>query len=386
MTWIDGFVSDLTDDEKMVRDVARQFAVDKVLPLAAELDREHRFPKELIPELGSLGFLGAMTAEEYGGSALSTPAYCFIVEELAAACASTAIIVSAHNSLCLAPIQKFGTEDQKKRYLPPLASGANLGCFALSEPGTGSDAASLTCSYVKKGNEYVLNGTKNWITNGPDAQTCVLLAMGDASLGHKGVSAFVHSLDMEGITLGKREEKLGIRASGTCSITYTDVILSKENLLGNEGQGFKIAMETLNGGRLGVASQAVGIARAALRDALNYSKERKTFGKPIGKHQSIQNYLADMSTGIDAARLLTVSGARAKDRGENYIRIAAQAKLHASEVAVSAALKGIQIHGGYGYVTEYPAERHLRDAKICEIYEGTSEVQRMVIASSLFNE
>ena len=370
----------------MIQETARQFAEQEVLPLAEKIDREHRFPKELIPKMGQLGFMGAVIPEAYGGSGLAQQAYILIIEELAAACASTAIIVSAHNSLSAWPIVHFGSEAQKKQYLPKMASGEHLGCFALSEPSTGSDAAALKCVVRKDGDRYIVNGTKNWITNGPEADTCVLFATMDQSKGHKGVTAFVHSMKLPGVSTGRKEDKLGIRGSPTSSITYDEVVLTKEHLLGGELGGFKVAMETLNGGRIGVAAQAVGIARAALRDALNYSKERKTFGKQICEHQSVQNYLAEMVIRVDAARYLTLGAAELKEAGKSYIRQAAMAKLYASEAAMYCADKGIQIHGGYGYVTDYPAERHLRDAKITEIYEGTSEIQRLVIASSLVKE
>ncbi len=386
MAWIDAHGFTFSEDECMVRDAARSFAEKEVAPLAPKIDREHYFPKELLPKLSALGFLGANVPAAFGGSELSVVAYCLIVEELAAACASTSIIVSAHNSLCIAPILDYGTETQKQCYLPTLAKGQALGCFALSEPGTGSDAAALRCMVKKRGEQYVVSGTKNWITNAPEAGVCVLFAMQDSSRGSKGVTAFVHPMSLKGISLGKREDKLGICGSPTSSINYDEVVLERENLLGEEFKGFKVAMTTLNGGRLGVASQAVGIARSALSDALKYSKERKTFGKPICEHQSIQNYLADMGTSIDAARLLTWSAARLKESKKSYIRQAAQAKLFASETAMECAIKGIQIHGGYGYVKEFPAERHLRDAKITEIYEGTSEIQRMIIGSELAGE
>ncbi len=386
MVWKDGFCFRLDDETKMIQQTARSFAEKKVLPLAAKIDAEHYFPKELIPELGNLGFMGAVVPEEYGGTNLPILTYALIVEELAAACASTSIIVSAHNSLCLSPIVHFGTTEQKEKFLPQLATGAHIGCFALSEPGTGSDAAALSCTVKKKNGEYVIQGTKNWITNAPVSDVCILFAMMEPEKGNKGICAFVHEMNLPGITVGKKEEKLGICGSPTASITYDDVKLGKEHLLGGELEGFKVAMHTLNGGRIGVAAQAVGIARAALRDALEYAKERKTFGKPIVAHQSIQNYLADMVTRVDAARYLTLGAAAMKDRGEDYSRQAAMAKLFASEAAMEAGVKGVQIHGGYGYVREYPAERHMRDAKITEIYEGTSEIQRLVIAARLASE
>jgi butyryl-CoA dehydrogenase len=386
MSWQDGFLFDLGDEVAMVQQAARDFAEKEVLPLAAKIDQEHYFPKELIPQMGRLGFMGATVPPELGGSGLSQVAYCLIIEELAAACASTSIIVSAHHSLCLMPILDFGTAAQKEQYVRPLAQGIQLGCFALSEPGTGSDAAAMTCYAKRDGSDYVINGTKNWITNGPEADVCVLFAQMDSSKGHKGVCAFVHPMNLKGISRGKKEDKLGICGSPTCSITYDNVRLSAEHRLGEEGRGFQVAMHTLNGGRTGVAAQAVGIARAALRDALLYSKQRKAFGKLLHEHQSIANYLADMITKVDAARYLTLSAAHAKDLKLEFSRQAAMAKLYASQIAMEVADLGVQIHGGYGYVKDFPAERHLRDAKITQIYEGTSEIQRIVISSKLVSE
>ncbi len=386
MTWLDGFKFDLTEEERMAQETARSFAENEVLPLAAKIDHEHYFPKELIPKMGALGFMGATVPTEYDGAGFSQKAYCLIIEELAAACASTSIICSAHNSLCISPIVDYGSAQQKKDYLPKLATGKWIGCFALSEPGTGSDAASLSCRAEKRGNKYIINGTKNWITNGPESDVCVLFTTENPAAGHKGVTAFVHSMKAKGVSSGKREEKLGICGSPTSSITYDNVELTEENVLGGALNGFKVAMSTLNGGRMGVASQAIGIARAALRDAMAYAKTRKTFGKTISEHQSIQNYIADMIVDIDAARYLTLAAANLKDHKKPYIREAAMAKLFASEAAMRASIKGVQIHGGYGYVKEFPAERHLRDAKITEIYEGTSEIQRLVIAGHLLKE
>jgi len=386
MEWCDGFGFPLDEETILIQQTARAFAEGEVLKLSDKIDREHYFPKELIPKMGELGFMGAVVPEQYGGTELSQVAYCLLVEELSAACASTGIIVSAHNSLGLTPLVQFGSEKQKKDYLPKLAAGEWLGCFALSEPGSGSDAAAMTCSVKKEGDQYILNGTKNWITNGPEADIAIVFASIDFKKGHKGICAFVVPLSTSGIKLGKKEDKLGICGSPTCSMSFDDVILSADHLIGSEGDGFKIAMFTLNGGRLGVAAQAIGIARAALKDALSYAKERKSFGKVIGEHQSIQNYLAEMITQIDAARYLTLGAAARKDRGSSYIRQAAMAKLYASEAAMYCASKGIQIHGGYGYVKEFRAERYLRDAKITEIYEGTSEIQRLVIASHLLKD
>jgi butyryl-CoA dehydrogenase len=384
--WEDGFQFELSEDERLCQEMARSFAQKEVLPHAARIDREHEFPKAIIAKAAELGMLGALTPEELGGSGFSNVAYALLIEELAAACASTSIIVSAHNSLCLAPILEYGTHQQKVQFARPLSAQGKIGCFSLSEPGSGSDAAALKTVARKTDTGWVIQGAKNWITNGPVASSVVLFASTDQSQGHRGVSAFVHSLDLPGITIGKPEEKLGICGSPTCAISYDDVELPDDALLGEVGGGFRVAMTTLNGGRIGVAAQAIGIARAALRDALAYAQQRQAFGKAIIKHQSIQNYIAEMICRIDASRNLTLGAAKRKDAGKDYIRHAAMAKLFSSETAMYCAERGVQIHGGYGYVKDYPAERHMRDAKITEIYEGTSEIQRLVIASRLLEE
>lgn len=386
MVWRDSIAFDLSEEENFACETARAFAEKEVAPLAVKIDREHYFPRELLPEMGALGLLGAIVPQEYGGAGLSTLAYALIIEELSAACASTGIIVSAHTSLCVSPIIEFGTKEQKEYFLPRLASGRALGCFALSEPGTGSDAAAIKTTVRREGDEFVVSGTKNWITNGPEADVCILFATSDTTKGNKGICAFVHDMNLPGISRGKHEDKLGIRGSPTSSIMYDNVRLPKGSMLYDENRGFLVAMNTLNGGRIGVAAQAVGIARAALDDALKYSRERKAFGKNICEHQSIQNYLADMVCHIDSSRYLTLDAAKRKDAKKSFVRQAAMAKLFASETAMMCAVKGIQIHGGYGYVTDYPAERHLRDAKITEIYEGTSEIQRVLIATQLLKE
>ncbi len=386
MVWRDSIAFDLSEEENFACETAKAFAEKEVAPLAAKIDREHYFPRELLPKMGALGLMGAIVPQEYGGAGLSTLAYALIIEELSAACASTGIIVSAHTSLCVSPIIEFGTKEQKEYFLPRLASGQALGCFALSEPGTGSDAAAIKTTARREGDEFVVSGTKNWITNGPEADVCILFATSDTTKGNKGICAFVHDMNLPGISRGKHEDKLGIRGSPTSSITYDNVRLPKGSMLYDENRGFLVAMNTLNGGRIGVAAQAVGIARAALEDALKYSRERKAFGKNICEHQSIQNYLADMVCHIDSSRYLTLDAAKRKDGKKSFIRQAAMAKLFASETAMMCAVKGIQIHGGYGYVTDYPAERHLRDAKITEIYEGTSEIQRVLIATQLLKE
>ncbi len=374
----------LTEEQRLVRKSAEDFARDAILPLARKIDREHYFPKELIPQLGALGFMGVTAPQDYGGAGLDSVSYALIIEELAKACASTSVIVSAHNSLCLWPILTYGTDAQKNKYLPRLASGEWIGCFALSEPGTGSDAARQTCSAKRTGKTWFIQGVKNWITNAPAAAVCVLFTMEKPELGHKGINAFIIELKTtSGVSIGKLEDKLGICGSPTASISFENVEVDEDQLLGTPGEGFKIAMSTLDGGRIGIAAQAAGIAGAALEDSLVYAKQRSSFGKLIAEHQSIQNYLADMSIAIDAARFLTLAAARRKDAGIPHTREAAQAKLFASETAVACALKGIQIHGGYGYVKEFNVERYLRDAKITEIYEGTSEIQRLVIAGQL---
>lgn len=385
--WRDGCIFSKSEDLNDVKTLARQFTEEKIAPLASKIDENQEIPTSLIKEIANLGFLGAIVPEKYSGSNLSTECYVSIIEELSAGCASTGILVSAHNSLCAAPIVSFGTDIQKEQILPSIASGKSIGCFALSEPGSGSDAAAMVTTFQDKGDKVVINGVKNWITNGPISEYCILIARDEKVPGYKGISAFVHSLGLPGITVGKPEDKLGIRGSKTSSIFYDNVELKKQDsLLGPQGKGFNIAMETLNGGRISVASQAVGIARASLEAAIKYSKERKAFGVEICKHQSISNYLAEMITNVDAARYLTMGAAVAKDLGKPYIRQAAMAKLFASRVAREVSNLAIQIHGGNGYVRDYPVERYFRDAKITEIYEGTSEIQKLVISQKLLSE
>ena len=374
---------DLTEEQRMIQEMAQSFAQKEVLPKAAELDETGRFPEELVRQMAGLGLMGIAVPEEYGGAGMDNVCYAIAMEEIARACASTAVILSVNNSLACAPILSFGSEEQKRKYLVPLASGEHLGCFGLTEPEAGSDAGSQKTTAVRDGSHYVLNGTKNFITNATQADTCVLFAMTDRKKKHKGITAFILDMKSQGITIGKKEIKLGICASATASIILEDVKIPIANVLGNEEEGFKIAMRTLDGGRIGIAAQAIGIARASLEDSLAYAKERKQFGQPIANFQAIQWMLADMATEIDAARMLTYRAAWRKDRNLRYTRESAMAKLYASEAAMRASVKGIQIHGGYGYIREYPAERHFRDAKITEIYEGTSEIQRMVIASDL---
>ena len=377
---------DLTAEQRMIREMAQSFAQKEVLPKAAELDETGRFPEELVRQLAGLGLMGVAVPEEYGGAGMDNICYAIAMEEIARACASTAVILSVNNSLACAPILSFGSEEQKRKYLVPLATGEHLGCFGLTEPEAGSDAGSQKTTAVRDGSHYVLNGTKNFITNATEADTCVLFTMTDREKKHKGITAFILDMKSQGITIGKKEVKLGICASATASIILEDVKIPATNRLGNEGEGFKIAMHTLDGGRIGIAAQAIGIARASLEDSLAYAKERKQFGQSIASFQAIQWMLADMATEIDAARMLTYRAAWRKDRNLRYTRESAMAKLYASEAAMRASVKGIQIHGGYGYIREYPAERHFRDAKITEIYEGTSEIQRLVIASDLLKD
>ncbi len=372
-----------TDEQQAVQNVAREFAQGEVLPKAAEIDREHRHPVELVKRMAELGFLGIAVPEAYGGAGLDHVSYVLAMEEVSRACASTGVIMSVNNSLVCDPIHRFGTEAQKQRWLTPLASGQLLGCFALSEPEAGSDAAAQKTVAVKDGTGWVINGTKNWITNGPVADVCVLFTMNDRAAGHRGITAFILPMSAPGVRCGPPDDKLGIRGSKSSQIYLDDVRLTDEHLLGEVGGGFKVAMSTLDGGRIGIAAQAVGIARAALEDSLAYAQQRRTFGKPIAQHQAIQFKLADMATELDAARLLTLRAAWLKDRHLPYGKEASMAKLFASDVANKAAREAIQIFGGNGYVTEFPVERHFRDAKITEIYEGTSEIQRLVIAGYL---
>ncbi len=373
-----------TEDQLAVQTTARDFATSEVLPKAAEIDREHRHPVELVKRMAELGFLGIAIPEQYGGAGLDHVSYALAMEEVSRACASTGVIMSVNNSLVCDPINRFGTDAQKQEWLTPLAAGKLLGCFALSEPEAGSDAAAQkTVAEKQADGTWVINGTKNWITNGPVADVCVLLTMNDKAAGHKGITAFILPMKTKGVRCGPPDDKLGIRGSKSSQIYLDEVRLPADAVLGEVGQGFKVAMSTLDGGRIGIAAQALGIARAALEDSLAYAQQRRTMGKPIAQHQAIAFKLADMATEIDAARLLTLRAAWLKDSKKPYGKEAAMAKLYASDIANKAAREAIQIFGGNGYVTEFPVERHFRDAKITEIYEGTSEIQRLVIASYL---
>jgi butyryl-CoA dehydrogenase len=373
----------LTEEQELIQKTARDFAMSEVLPQAARNDEEHRFPADLVKRMAELGFLGVAIPEEHGGAGMDNVSYALAMEEISRACASTGVIMSVNNSLVCDPIYKFGTDGQKKKWLAPLARGEFLGCYALSEPEAGSDAAAQKTTARKVGGEWILSGTKNFITNGPNARVCVLFAMNEPSKGHKGITAFLVPLETKGVTLGPPDKKLGIRASQSCQIFLDEARLPEEALLGAPGEGFKVAMHTLDGGRIGIAAQALGITKACLEDSLAYAQGRKTFGQPIAQHQAIQWKLADMQAELDAARMLTWRAAWMKDRGQRHSVESSMAKLMASDVANRAAREAVQVFGGYGYLQDYPVERHFRDAKITEIYEGTSEIQRMVIAQGV---
>lgn len=377
---------ELTEEQQLILQNAREFARREVAPKAAEIDEKHLFPAEIVKKMADLGFMGIAVPEELGGGGFDTLSYVLVMEEISAACASTGVILSVNNSLVCDPLLKFGNDSQKKEFLVPLAEGKKLGCFALSEPEAGSDAAAQRTVAKRDGDFYVVNGTKNWITNGAEADVCILMTMTKPEAGHRGITSFILPMELEGVTRGNKEDKLGITGSSTTQIVLEDCRIPASLRLGEEGQGFKVAMATLDGGRIGIAAQALGIARAALDASVEYAKDRKTFGKPIGQHQGIQFKLADMATQLDAARLLTWRAAQLKDTGARYSRESAMAKLMASEAATYIAKEAVQIFGGNGYIKDYPVQRHFRDAKITEIYEGTSEIQRLVIAGALLKE
>lgn len=377
----------LNEEQEMIRKMASDFAAKEVAPIAAEMDENGEVPFDNIRKMGELGFLGLVVSEEHGGCGLDNVSYVLAVEEISKACASTGCVMSVQNSLVCGAVEKFGTEEQKRQYLSKLAKGEMIGCFALTEPAAGCDAAGQQTTAVPEGTDYLINGSKHFITNGGFADLVVLLAMTDRNKGHRGITAFLVEKGTPGFSTGKHEDKMGIRATDTSELIFQDCRVPVANRLGSEGQGFKIAMAVLDGGRIGIAAQAVGIATAAYEAALEYAKVREQFGQPIAKFQAIQWMLADMATRIDAARLLTYRAARAKDEaavtGARYSKEAAMAKLYASETAVWVTNKAIQVHGGYGYMKEYAVERHFRDAKITELYEGTSEIQRLVIAGAI---
>jgi len=374
---------ELTEEQETVKRAARDFARTELLPGVIERDENQAFPTEQVAKLGELGFLGMMVAPEYGGGGMDCMSYVHAMEEICKVDASTGVIMSVNNSLVCWGLEKFGTEEQKQKYLVPLASGKIIGAFCLSEPEAGSDATSQKTTAIEKDDHYLLNGTKNWISNGSSASTYLVIAQSDVSKGHRGINVFIVEKGTDGFIIGTKENKLGIRGSDTHTLLFNDVKVPKENRIGDDGFGFKFAMKTLAGGRIGIASQALGIASGAYELALAYSKERKTFGKEIYKHQAISFKLADMATQIEGARLLCLKAAWHKDTGEDYNLSSAMAKAYASKIAMEVTSEAIQVHGGYGYVKEYHVERMLRDAKITQIYEGTTEIQKIVISRAL---
>ena len=374
---------ELTEEHKMIRDAARDFAQTELLPGVIERDENQTFPAEQIKKLGELGFLGMMVDPKYGGAGMDAISYVLAIEEISKIDASASVVMSVNNSLVCWGLETFGTVEQKQKYLVPLAKGEIIGAFCLSEPEAGSDATSQSTTAIDKGDHYLLNGTKNWITNGSTASVYLVIAQTDVEKKHKGINAFIVEKGAEGFVVGLKENKLGIRGSDTHSLMFTDVKVPKENRIGEDGFGFTFAMKTLSGGRIGIASQALGIASGAYELALKYSKERKAFGKEISQHQAIAFKLADMATEIEAARLLCLKAAWLKDNGQNYDQIGAMAKVFASETAMKTTVEAVQVHGGYGFVKEYHVERLMRDAKITQIYEGTSEIQRIVISRSI---
>ncbi len=376
----------LTEDQEFIRKTARDFAEKAVKPTAAERDRDRIWPAELVRQMGELGFMGVAVSETYSGSELDYVSYAIVIEELSRVDASLGVIASVNNSLVCYGLEKFGTEAQKQEILAPLAAGQKLGAFSLSEPGAGSDAAAQKTTAVKDGDYYVINGVKNWVTNGPHADTILLMAMTDPSKGYKGITCFIADTHEPGVAVVKNEDKLGIRSAHSAQMAYDNYRVHQDRVLGGEGMGFKIAMTILNAGRIGIAAQAVGIAQGAFEAARDYAKVREQFGQPIAQFQAVGFTLADMATRIKAARLLTWEAATRKDRGEDYVQAASMAKLFASETAMWVATKAVQIFGSNGYSKEYPVERFFRDAKITEIYEGTSEIQRLVISRELLKE
>ncbi|MFM7644077.1 MAG: acyl-CoA dehydrogenase [Sphingomonadales bacterium] len=376
---------ELTEEQIAVRDAARDFAQNVLKPGVIERDNLQKFPAEEIKQLAELGFMGMMVDPQYGGSGMDTLSYVLAMEEISKVDASTSVCMSVNNSLVCWGLEKFGTEEQKQKYLVPLATGEKIGAFCLSEPEAGSDATSQRTTAIDMGDHYLLNGTKNWITNGSSASIYLVIAQTNVELGHKGINALIVERGMDGFIVGAKEDKMGIRGSDTHTLLFNDVKVPKENRIGEDGFGFKFAMKVLSGGRIGIAAQALGIAAGAFELATEYSKQRKAFGKEIYKHQAIAFKLADMATEIEAARLLVYKSAMDKDQGRNYDQSSAMAKLYASKVAMEQTVEAVQIHGGYGFVKEYHVERLMRDAKITQIYEGTSEVQKIVISRGVLN-
>ena len=376
----------LTEEQRMIQQAARDFAQNELLPGVIERDEKQEFPKKQIEQMGELGFMGMMVDPAFGGSGMDTLSYVLVMEELSKIDASSSVVVSVNNSLVCWGLETFGTEAQKEKYLKRLATGEIIGAFCLSEPEAGSDATSQKTTAIDKGDHYLLNGTKNWITNGSSAEVYLVIAQTDVDKGHKGINALIVEKGMEGFEIGPKEQKMGIRGSDTHSLMFTDVIVPKENRIGNDGFGFKFAMKTLAGGRIGIAAQALGIAAGAYEMALEYSKVRKAFGTEISNHQAIAFKLADMHTQIEAARFMVYKSAVDKDQGNDYDLSGAMAKLYASQVAMETTVEAVQIHGGNGYVKEYHVERLMRDAKITQIYEGTSEIQKIVISRSILGK
>ncbi len=376
----------LTDEQIMIQTMVRDFAREILLPTAMERDRTKEFPAENLRKMGELGLMGMMVPPEYNGAGADTLSYVLALQEVAYACASTAVVMSVHNSIVCETINRFGTEEQKQAYLKPLAAGEVIGAFALTEPHAGSDPVSQSAWAERDGDHYIIHGTKRFITSGKNAGVTIITAKTDKTKRHKGISAFIVKKGTPGFTVGKTEEKMGLCASDTTDLVFEDCLVSADNLLGHEGDGFKIAMTALDGGRIGIAAQSVGLAQAALDAAVSYAKEREQFGQPISKFQGLRWMLADMATELEAARQLTFSAAAKKDRGERYTMQASIAKLFASEMVNHVTAKALQIHGGYGYIKEYPVERFYRDARVFTIYEGTSEIQRVVIANHLLED
>ena len=377
---------ELSEEQRQVRDLCREFADAELKPHARRWDAEHAFPRQAVQKLGEMGLLGVAVPAEWGGAGMDSVSYAVAMEEISRGCAGTGVIMSVNNSLYCDPVLKYGTDEQKREFLQPFARGEKLGAFALTEPMSGSDAAEMRTTAALRGEDYVLSGSKNYITNGPQADVILVFAMTDPAKAHKGISAFLVPSDAKGFTRGKPDEKVGIRASGSCTVFFEDCVVPRRFRLGQEGDGFKIAMSTLDGGRIGIAAQALGIARAAHEEAVAYAKDRKAFGKPIASFQAIQFMLADMATEIDAARLLVWRAATLKDRGVRFSAEAAMAKVFASEMSERVTSKAIQVHGGLGYMKECDAERHWRDSRITEIYEGTSEIQRLVISANVLKD
>jgi len=373
----------LTKEQEFVKQMVREFTINEVEPIAAEIDRTERFPMETVEKMAKYHMLGIPFATKYGGAGGDNLSYIIAIEEVSKACGTTGVILSGHTSLCVGPLDMFGTEEQKMKYMVPLAKGEKIGAFGLTEPNAGTDASEQQTTAILDGDNYILNGSKIFITNGGVAETFIIFAMTDKSKGTRGITAFIVEKSFEGFSVGKLEDKLGIRASSTTELVFTNCIVPKENMLGKEGKGFGIAMKTLDAGRIGIAAQALGIAEGALDEAVKYMKERKQFGKPLAAFQGLQWMVAELDVKIEAAKLLVYKAAANKDAGIPYTVEAARAKLFASEVAMEVTTKAVQIFGGYGYTKEYPVERMMRDAKITEIYEGTSQVQKMVIAGNL---